>query len=855
MGRLRNTKAKSGTISTADNKQTQVEGAKHLESSSPRPQRRTPARVHASDEGQAQQIPAARASPLRRSTGAAKKPAGQDAKKSIGPSIHSFFNAATEKHKAARAEHDAEAREEEPSRPAVIGNDSDIEDAEDSSQLNALSQGSSVALAMRKRKFNEAQDSQKTGVVTRPTASQKFLKTNSGLRASSHSVRIEDQRPWTERFAPLDLNELVVHKRKVADVRQWLQSSLQGRRQKVLVLRGAAGTGKTTTISLLARDLKADLIEWRDPTAHGAVGEDSIPIISQFEDFIGRAGKASTLHTVADVDAPPSFTKVHDSLPERSPDAQPKILLVEEFPSTFLKGSAALHTFRSAIAQFASTVVPSGTTPSLMVMVVSETLLSTNTAAADSFTVHRLLGPELMANPYVNVIEFNPVAPTLVTKALELVVLKEARKSGRRKTPGQSILKHLASTGDIRSAVSTLEYICLRGDDEHAWSGRVTFTKPKQTKSQPPLTAAEQEIMKLVSNRESTIGIFHSVGKVVYNKREEPSVPSELEQPPSWLPQHKRMKVPDVDADLLINELGTDTNTFLAALHENYALSCCSSAPGQSVDSLSSCMDALSDADLLSFDRFSPSMHSLGGSTASNGLRQDEMCFHVAVRGLLFNLPSPVHRGTPSSGRQADAHRMFYPASLKAWRRTQEISEQLEALIVAMQIGNHDAGSTTDTSNASGIEGWKQRTSFDKQETASSDLDGLKAAVLRRERKATLLLERLPYAALIMHHKRSAVLSDGTLDRILKLTRISGTDSNMNDDEESDHEDDVMDTAVVAQWTTDLPATERDATKVTRQTTKLSRPAKSAFEVARVTPVVDGGVARLTLEEDEIVDD
>ena len=61
--------------------------------------------------------------------------------------------------------------------------------------------------------------------------------------------------------------------------------------------------------------------------------------------------------------------------------------------------------------------------------------------------------------------------------------------------------------------------LCLRGDDGDTWSSKVTFTKPKGSKTQAPLTKAEEDALKLITNRESTLGIFHSVGKVVVECR------------------------------------------------------------------------------------------------------------------------------------------------------------------------------------------------------------------------------------------------------------------------------------------------------------------------------------------------
>lgn len=42
-----------------------------------------------------------------------------------------------------------------------------------------------------------------------------------------------DRRPWAQRFAPVSLGELAVHKKKVSDVQHWLEDAFAGRRSEV----------------------------------------------------------------------------------------------------------------------------------------------------------------------------------------------------------------------------------------------------------------------------------------------------------------------------------------------------------------------------------------------------------------------------------------------------------------------------------------------------------------------------------------------------------------------------------------------------------------------------------------------
>ncbi|KAK4142632.1 Rad17 cell cycle checkpoint protein-domain-containing protein [Dichotomopilus funicola] len=569
-------------------------------------------------------------------------------------------------------------------------------------------------------------------------------------------INDNDARPWSERFAPVNLDELAVHKRKVQDVRRWLDDVFSGRiRQRLLILKGAAGSGKTTTVRLLARDMRCEVLEWRNPAnSYGLAGHGYQSAAAQFEEFLGRGGKFGQLDFESDDAGTPPPTApppAPASGTSGSSTAEKRLILVEEFPNTFMRSSTGLTGFRNAIIQFLAANMPalSGfgsrynaepVTP--IVMVISETLLTTTSASADSFTAHRLLGPEILRHPGTGVIEFNPVAPTFLSKALELIVQKEARKSGRRRTPGPLVLQRLGEIGDIRNAISSLEFLCLKGDGEADWGSKIAFTKPKRgAKDVPALTKGEQDSLELVSQREATLGIFHAVGKVVYNKRggalnsaesEEANAAANAEILPSYMTHLARPKRSEVAVDSLIGEIGTDTHTFISALHENYALSCEQTSPADpnsSMDYLNGCLDYLSDSDLLypSWDIFfggGSGKGSLGGNggggyagkdSGSHVLRQDEMAFQVAVRGLLFSLPSPVKRkthptptggggyrggGGGGGGGAGDAHKMFYPTYLKLWRSKEELEGLVDMWATRMLKG--DSSSSASTSSGSG---------------------------------------------------------------------------------------------------------------------------------------------------------
>ncbi|KAL2266601.1 hypothetical protein VTJ83DRAFT_5953 [Remersonia thermophila] len=686
----------------------------------------------------------------------------------------------------------------------------------------------------------------------------------------------DDSRPWSERFAPASLDELAVHKRKVADVRGWLEEVFAGRtRQRLLVLKGPAGAGKTTTVRLLARDMRCEVLEWRNPgSSFGVPGQAYQSAATQFEEFLGRGGKFGQLDL--EEEEGEEEDEDGDTPPPPAPGGK-RLMLVEEFPNTFMRSSAGLMGFRDAVIQFLSASVPPmglGSAPepgTPVVMVISETLLTTTSASADSFTAHRLLGPEILKHPGTAVIEFKPIAPTFLIKALELVVQKEARKSGRRRTPGPRVLQRLGEVGDIRNAISSLEFLCAKGDAEADWGGKVAFTKPKRASKDaaPALTKGEQESLELVSRREATLGIFHAVGKVVYNKRTDfppGSVEATAEAAlPDCLSRCARPKKSEVAVDALIDEIGTDTHTFISALHENYPLSCEQtgpSDPNSCMDYINGCLDYLSDSDLLypSWDVFfggGRGTHAYGGAVSLGGysgkdsgghmLRQDEMAFQVAVRGMLFSLPTPVRRQAHPNGRGADAYKMFYPTYLKLWRSKEEL-EALVDLWAAKLLKGEECGPGPPAPTqkqgffANGAAAFRKPAG-----AAAGRIDGFVAAApatppgaggiqppaasqkpargsappplpllsLGSAARKELLLERLPYTAHIARGRRQYAFFGGSLrmrdlDQMVAFRGIGALGAGEDDASEDGTEAPAGGAPRESEWATDRPVAAED---------------------------------------------
>ena len=788
-------------------------------------------------------------------------------------SISSFFSSTGQGQKQTRrgttavaAPHVAEQPvEEEEGEEDVI---EDISDIDGSGEERAEQDTRSSVLDRRKRTVkldgNTASSAKQSNL---PSGSQKFKVPSSGTKLERDGVKGSDldQRPWAEKFAPLNLEELAVHKKKVSDVRGWLENVVSGRdRRRLLILKGPAGAGKTAAFKAVAQVMQLDLAEWKNPVGTDYSSEGYMSMSAHFEDFLGRSGKFNRLETEGmPIDG---HTMPNSNTPPHNGNDKQKVILLEEFPNTFLSTSTALQSFRSSVLQHLAANTPSlgafYTTNALshakitpVVMIITETRLTSATASSDTFTVHRLLGSDILNHPAVTVIEFNPVATTFIRKALDLVILKEARHSGRRRVPGPSVLRTLCEVGDVRSAIGTLEFLCVRAQDSDDWGGRVVANAKRGANATTSLTKMEKDSLEIVAQRENSLGLFHAVGKVVYNKRDGfTAAESTMElpvHPPDHLQDNKRSRVPQTSVDQLIDETGTDTETFIAALHENYVMSC--EGPGFA-DTLDGCLGALSDGDLLGSrsGRSRGTGVSTSCGTASESLRQDEIAFQLVVRGLLFALPDPVKRSshpTDVSGRRGgkgDSHKMFYPVSMRLFRQMEEMEHSLDQW--HKRLKNATATRSQPISEGSPL--------FESNRPTKHNHPAAMERALPREHKqdepvptslnctkAELILERLPYITKI----ERANPASGHLRELEDLTQFHGID--VPDDDTSDEEN-VADALLVGAWTGDGAAhTIPMSMQVIQKSGKEA--GKEAFK--GVIPVEEE-VEKLYLTDDDIED-
>ncbi|KAG2064310.1 hypothetical protein BDR04DRAFT_1084552 [Suillus decipiens] len=487
------------------------------------------------------------------------------------------------------------------------------------------------------------------------------------------SIHQDDDRLWVDKYEPIIEADLAVHKRKVEDVRQWLLEAFEGgptgklrKYRRILVLTGPAGTAKTTTLRVLAREMGFEIVEWRNSMSERGsstfmddtkdIGNDpwmdTEALFDKFQAFLTRASLCCNIFTASSAIASTplqSRSKLNSlsqpsmpSLPSTS-SSQPyrHLILLEDLPNILhLPTQARFHDALQALCGSSETGPP-------VVIIISDSGLRGENAYNDdtwdgvggarwskkeTVDIRSLLGADLSTSPYVTRIAFNPIAPTLMTKALQAMLANHFMTTSG-KPPAKDIVEMIveSSNGDIRSAVMALEFACV-----------VTLTKDSgKGKTQRNMTGRRgaRAVLEAVTRREQSLVLFHLMGKILYNKRKgdhpathlsardaakERELDETLIDPsplPDWLSEHDR-KASRVCLETIASDSPIDSSLLGLYIHQNYTMFC------TDVDQCDGVCEGLSWVDCV------------GGHLPST----TPHAFPTLVLSTLHALPTPVPR-------------------------------------------------------------------------------------------------------------------------------------------------------------------------------------------------------------------
>ncbi|ODM95581.1 Cell cycle checkpoint protein RAD17 [Orchesella cincta] len=426
-------------------------------------------------------------------------------------------------------------------------------------------------------------------------------------QSNAGAVASKNFTPWVEKHLPRSVDDLFVHKKKVEEVTNWMSSFLQSptaSKQKICVVTGPSGVGKTATVCLVAQGLDAEVKEWINPMSltqfrPGQDFREEVQGRNQtdlFMDFLFR-------------------TSQYRSLPIKGKTVKKyRLTLVEDIPNALFREP---NTFQEILRKYAKT----GISP--LVFVFTDT-------ASGEHSMFKMFPRTLMAELNILNISFNPVASSYMVKFMLDICTKESMPVDK------GLVEDLAATanGDIRCAVNNLQF-ALTKERSAATSSGATFRKPavsKRAKKQAPGNPAVAEVQQ----KDDTIQLFRALGKVLYAKRDESAI-SECEmQLVGEMEKERRVHPLIENPENICERAEVSTDTFLGFLHQNYP------AFYGSLDDMQNAAEYLSIADyMVTAWKFDDS----GVRAYKVREAKEQLGMSVAVRGLMHSNNNRVSVG------------------------------------------------------------------------------------------------------------------------------------------------------------------------------------------------------------------
>lgn len=303
------------------------------------------------------------------------------------------------------------------------------------------------------------------------------------LDATTNQDNVDEiYRPWYDKYSPTSLEDVAMHKRKLKDVAEELESMINGHSpNRILLLTGPSGSSKSTVIKQLSKKLipfyrneinsgltslnleKPEYIEYQNDTVLNDVST-----IDHFKHFLNQAKY-----------------KISSNL---------SLILIEDLPNVFhLETRIA---FRRALLEW---LYDSDVQLPPLVISLTECEIENDQANFKSFnidttfTAETVLGKEILSHSGLKRIKFNPINATLMKCHLTNICLQNKNilvNNGKWPLRDVFIRELSLSSGDLRSAISTLEF----------WS--------------------TSNVDILMFTRKEAISYFHGIGKIIHGSRE-----------------------------------------------------------------------------------------------------------------------------------------------------------------------------------------------------------------------------------------------------------------------------------------------------------------------------------------------
>ncbi|GMF19549.1 unnamed protein product [Phytophthora lilii] len=370
---------------------------------------------------------------------------------------------------------------------------------------------------------------------------------------------------WTDVYAPKSVDDLCVNKKKVQEISEWLQrkaSPSTGAFQKrLLFLCGPPGSGKSTAVRCIARQLGLLVKEWEDNSAAGKLNYERMlreefwtpqeSGVDDFADFIHRSSTYAALPITTSRQPPIASRKRRLSNSQEIPAISQtgQLILVESWPQSWSKEQRIYDEKLQRIYQHV--VDPAGGCRYPVVCIYSDVQGS----KIDLDHLSRKFSREVMHSPLTSVININAVTSAQLKKHLTRIATLESCVC--QPTDVQKIID--SSNGDIRHALNMLQL----SQNPSMKKQRRIHAAPNKKGKKVAASSGPQSKETSSSNssaRDPFLSDFHVVGKLLHGKMlqnksvDESSVTSE----PS-----------SADYDQILDASAMPLDRVLGLVHEN----------------------------------------------------------------------------------------------------------------------------------------------------------------------------------------------------------------------------------------------------------------------------------------------
>jgi len=317
----------------------------------------------------------------------------------------------------------------------------------------------------------------------------------------------------------------------------------------------------------------------------------------------------------------------------------------------------------------------------------------TNTKTANPA---RIFTSDFVKELNIQEISFNSLATTYITKHIDRIAKLE-----NLSFVDKNFLENLTTTcnGDLRNAFNILSLQLYPSSKENtAPAKKEKFGVKKETKKSTGTLFKKEKITLENNNKDLTLNIFRSLGKVLYRKDLEPTEENvEKFGAEKKLPAHlkKFQTLPmTCEPEEIYNKIPISDETFTLYLHQNYIEIFNLKMSDQSFERKFTALGAISDAFILADLLNARSFNFSDGNSSVNETKLKEIATIATMRSVLFNFRKDLsNKETVDSKPKSIWMPLYKPFTQKINDQKNQRVQQAEDLLGKNQTTNGNVNS------------------------------------------------------------------------------------------------------------------------------------------------------------------